>query len=437
MTLEDFERSLADGRGEPQQRGPREGNESKHHKHHRHHHKRRHNEEDDAPRRREHKRAKRSTSIERENNRNSGGKSESRMDEQHDTKSRGEVLLGAKRNTRSPPSTASVAEQRQPEKSSELKRDSWMQMPSGKDIHITQRGTQLPHKPTVSGSSKADFELKIHDNELNKHHLQELADGKSAPVQVSEEPVQHDVDYVFGDAGSQWRMTKLRAVFRQADESGKPVEDVAIDQFGDLRAFDDAREEQTELERRETYGSGYVGKEKPSGEFFQERKFDEGIRRRHSPTADDGDIEDETGSSMIRVQLPETEPVALDHTALNRLKARMMKAKLRGAADATSLEAEYNAAMASSAKSAQPETVVLSTMESRMLVGGRKGEVKVIDNKRGRERGLVEENEDMSIEDMVREERRTRHQIGGEGQRFAERIAKDAKFDASVLPCPV
>jgi hypothetical protein len=62
-------------------------------------------------------------------------------------------------------------------------------------------------------------------------------------------------------------------------------------------------------------------------------------------------------------------------------------------------------------------------------LAGTRGEVKAIENKRGRERGLVEENEDMSIEDMVREERRTRGQAGGEGMKAAERIAKDAKFD--------
>lgn len=438
MTLEEFEKSLADGRGESQQREALEGNESKHrkhHHHHRHHHERRRNEEGDAPRCHEHKRAKTSTSVESGDDRSSRGRSKSRIDDQPDTKPGGEVL-GAKIEECSPPSIATIANQSQLGKSSELIRDSWMQMPSGNDIDFTQKGAKLPHKPTVSGSSKADFELRVHDNELNKRHLQNLADGNSVPAQVLEEPAQHDVDYVFGDAGSQWRMTKLRAVFRQSEESGKPLEDVAIDQFGDLRAFDDAREEQTELERRETYGFGYVGKKKPSGELFQERNLNEGNPKRHSLPADNADIEDTTDPSMMSVRLPENEPAALDHTALNRLRARMMKAKLRGAADATNLEAEYNAALASSVKSAQPETVMLSTMENRMLAGGRKGEVKLIDNKRGRERGLVEENEDMSIEDMVREERRTRHQIGGEGQRFAERIAKDAKFDASVLPCP-
>lgn len=44
----------------------------------------------------------------------------------------------------------------------------------------------------------------------------------------------------------------------------------------------------------------------------------------------------------------------------------------------------------------------------------------------------MEENEDMSIEDMVKQERRTRNQVGGDGQRFAERIAKDPKFDVGT-----
>ena len=64
-----------------------------------------------------------------------------------------------------------------------------------------------------------------------------------------------------------------------------------------------------------------------------------------------------------------------------------------------------------------------------MLAGPRGEVVAVTNTKRGRERGTVVENEDMSIDDMVREERRTRGQAGGEGLRLAERIAKDAKFD--------
>ena len=118
----------------------------------------------------------------------------------------------------------------------------------------------------------------------------------------------------------------------------------------------------------------------------------------------------------------------MDPTTLNRMKAQLMKAKLKNSPDVERLEVEYNEVMANYSSGSQPSVVVLGKMENRMLAGTR-GEVKSIDNKRGRERGLVEENEDMSIEDMVREERRMRGQAGGEGMKAAERIAKDGKFD--------
>ena len=303
-----------------------------------------------------------------------------------------------------------------------------MEEPSGLDIDYTQKGVEQLSKPTESRSKKADFELKIHENELNKHHLQNLADGKEIPKELANEPSQHEVDYYFGDSGSQWRMTKLKGVYRRAEEIGGSIDDVAEEQFGDLRAFDDAREEQVELERRITYGEGYVGKEKPSGELFEERKLKLGLRsNKFSPIGDrssDADLPRE-----VNTWEPAATAVLLNQTDLNRLKAQMLKAKIRSSSDAVTLEARYNDAMAVFEKHNQSDVVVLGAMDNRMLAGSRKGEVISIDNKRGRERGLVEENEDMSIDDMVKQERRTRNQAGGDSQRFAERIAKDAKFD--------
>src|SRR5271170_3669765 len=90
---------------------------------------------------------------------------------------------------------------------------------------------------------------------------------------------------------------------------------------------------------------------------------------------------------------------------------------------------EYNNAVVAFNHQSRPDVVTLSAMDNRMLSSAPRNEVKAVENKRGRERGQVEENEDMSIEDMVREERRTRGQAGGEGLLLAERIAKDGKFD--------
>jgi hypothetical protein len=111
------------------------------------------------------------------------------------------------------------------------------------------------------------------------------------------------------------------------------------------------------------------------------------------------------------------------------MRAQLMKAKLRNAPNVAKLEAEYNAAMAAfRTGAASNNAIVLDASHSRMLAGPR-GEVKAVTTKRGVERGQVEASEDMSIEDMLREERRTRGQAGGEGLRLAERIAKDARFD--------
>ncbi|KAL8971292.1 MAG: hypothetical protein Q9183_001121 [Haloplaca sp. 2 TL-2023] len=323
-------------------------------------------------------------------------------------------------------STDHVQEQIQHE--NPLKRDSWMQEPSSLDIEYTQSSLRKPSDATQNKSFKKDFELKIHDKELNKHHLQDLTDGKAIPEDVAQSPAQHHVDYTFGDSGAQWRMTKLKAVYRRAQETAMPTDDVALEQYGDLRSFDDAREEEIELDRRETYGDGYVGKEKPSGELFQERKLEMGVRSAGKPPMPDEKGALPIASTTAAEGVP-SKGRSMDPTTLNRLKAQVMKARLKGSSDASDLERKYNEALTASGDTSNPQMVVLGAMDNRMLAGGREGEVKAVNTKRGRERGLVEEKEDMSIEDMVREERRTRNQMGGDGQRFAERIAKDAKFD--------
>ena len=390
MTLEDFEKSLEEGRKAAHATEKQETGHRKHHHRHGHHQKRKHHQ-DDTPARHKHKRARFSMSPESDGDGKLQRSSSSKM-KQPESNCEAEGAISSERD-RARGSSTTKSDSKKP---GGLQRDSWMQMPSGSDIEFSHKATKHPQNPTGSRPSGAEFRLKIHDKELNNHHLQDLADGEVTQEHVLEEP---EVNYVFGDAGSQWRMTKLRAVYRHAEESGEAVEAVALDRFGGLRAFDDAREEQIELDRRETYGPGYVGKEKPSGDLFAERKLDAGMRGTSSAAINDGHIADTTKTLNINSQSPASKPAVLDHTALNRLKARMMKAKLRGANDAAGLEAEYNAALDSSTNSIQPQIVVLGAMNNRMLAGARNNEVKNVNTKRGRERGLVEENEDMSIED--------------------------------------
>lgn len=299
------------------------------------------------------------------------------------------------------------------EKTPLLERDSWMTAPSALDIDYIHRPNKDKKPPP-----KEEPKRVLHHRELNRGLEDTTIVGSLGDVKV---PTERDISYTFGDEGSQWRMTKLKSVYTIAEQTGRPVDEVAVERFGSLEEFDDAREEKVEMDRRKVYGPGYSGKQKPSGELFRERRSS-----KTSPSPEQPDIPRQ--GVIIEDQIQTV--ARLDQTSLNRLRAQMMKAKLRNAPEATKLEAEYNAAASSFSvvHNTGSNPVVLDATHNRMLAGAR-GEVKTVDNKRGRERGLVVENDDMSLDDMVREERRTRGAAGGEGQRLAERIAKDAKFD--------
>ena len=312
----------------------------------------------------------------------------------------------------------------------DLQRDDWMKAPSSMDVDYVQRKKREEKTTYVKASAEAQHALKVHQAELN-HHLADLKEGQGTEV---EEKPRREAAYTFGDAGSQWRMTKLKGIYRNAEETNRSVETVAMEKYGDLQDFDDAREEEIELDRRKMYGKDYVGKEKPSGELYEERKIQAGV---HRASREHHEATELPQSEVVPDPRPTANTVMLSSTELNRLKAQMMKARMKKDPKAAELEAEYNAALANSAGGKDRDVVVLNAMDNRMLAGGRQGEVTAITNKRGTERGLVKENEDMSVEDMVRQERRTKGQTGGEGMLLAEKIAKDSKFDVSIYPLSV
>lgn len=305
------------------------------------------------------------------------------------------------------------------------KRDEWMVEPTADFIDYTQKGYKKTPPPKAVTK---DYRPIIHKNELN----QQLRDGKSLDEYATDEnpaAAVGEVTYTFGDQGSQWRMTRLKRTYEAAQEKGVTVEEIAEERYGDLKRFDDAREEEMELGRRETYGMDRRdAKEKPTGELYAERVRNQDTvdRRRDERLA-----VEEKERERIAAAAPPPKPVApvLDQTALNRMQAQLMKAQLRGDPKAVGLEEEYNAAVEASRKAASNDNVVvLSAMDNRQLAGleGRVGR-EVVQGKRGK---LVE-NEDMTIDDMLREEKITRGQ--GAGRQMAERISRDAKFDVSGL----
>lgn len=301
-----------------------------------------------------------------------------------------------------------------------LKRDTWMVQAQQEAFEFTQRGTAKQPEPSHKEATKPDYAPIFHKMELNTQLGKSLDEYKSDDTSA----------YTFGDSGSNWRMMKLKRVYEVAEETGKGVEEVALERFGDLKSFDEAREERQELDRRQMYGNDRPdSKDRPTGYLhasrIRELQERERLRRARKPSPPQGQrLPDGPHTTTTKV---------LDQSTLNRMQAALLKAQLRGDPKSAEMEKEYNAALAQFANQKEPEVVVLSAMDSRMLahgIGGR-GEVKEII--KGKRKGQLEDNDDMSLEDMLREEKRTKGQVrGGEGRMFAEQIAKDAKFDDNL-----
>lgn len=439
MGLKDFEKELAATKSKESDRkrystrDDREGHGDEERRRHRHHHRSSRHDESDSRHKRHHHRERDDDEDRRERHSKRRRSRSPRPARPQEDDGQEDDDWVEKEAMTAPPTEDTLDEQLEAATDKNLKRDTWMEAPSALDVEYIQR--QRPKSPPSQFvSAKDQLDRKIHRQDLDQlaRDLEEDDEEVQDAPPVDDEPIHHEVSYTFGDQGSQWRMTKLNAVYRQAKESGRSEDEVAMERFGSLRDFDDAREEERELDRRQMYGKDYVGLEKPSGELYAERKQKAGLHRQSPERVANISVPQQANPSQGQVMDEAPAPattVALDQTALNKLKAQLMKAKLRKAPNLAALEAEYEAAAtASAANNKQSDVVVLSAVENRMLAGGRGNEVKHIENKRGRERGHVEENEDMSIEDMVRQERRTRGMAGGEGKAFAERIAKDAKF---------
>lgn len=196
---------------------------------------------------------------------------------------------------------------------------------------------------------------------------------------------------------------KLRRVYETAEEEGTPVEEVAIDRFGSMEAFEEAKEERRLLDEREGRRSGQPprGRERemekrfffnevggsgassrsssfkrpglagdsapstptPSG-LLERRRIDSlrqqgGTPRSHLSTPIPSVMTPTTAPSM------QTNSRTLSPSSLNRLQAKVLRAKLMGGPEADALEKEYDAELRKSQEG--PRTVtkveVLPTLD--------------------------------------------------------------------------
>ena len=196
-----------------------------------------------------------------------------------------------------------------------------------------------------------------------------------------------------GGPGSQWRMMRLRRVYETAEEDGVEVEGVAIERFGSLRAFEEAKEERRILDGREGKrlergrgtdrqnqnqqkdadgekrfmftDIGGSGGSSRSSSFRRPGGFSGSAPSTPSP-APDVRVPQNRRLDSLRAQSGTRSPLVHSHTpiptvmtppppgagsrsralspsSLNKLQAKVLRAKLTGAPDAAKLEREYEA----------------------------------------------------------------------------------------------
>ncbi|KAJ3491121.1 hypothetical protein NLI96_g954 [Meripilus lineatus] len=197
------------------------------------------------------------------------------------------------------------------------------------------------------------------------------------------ETPQQERKTVPGGPGSQWRMMRLRRVYETAEEEGKPVEEIALDRFGSLEAFEEAKAERRILDeragRRSETPTNFKGKGR-DGEHEKRFMFTDVVqsgassrsstfrrpdvggsipstpspaggppRQRYDSLRLPSQAGKDSPAAMSRTPIPTVmtpqglpnKSRALSPSSLNKLQAKALRAKLRGAPDAASLEKEY------------------------------------------------------------------------------------------------
>ncbi|KAG0260367.1 hypothetical protein DFQ27_003591 [Actinomortierella ambigua] len=417
------------------------------------------------------------------------------------------------------------------------KRAPWMLEDSG-GLDFGMMGTEKPKKPK---EEKPDPEkLHVSSRELNVH--------LKAGLSVDQYPEQEKKSYTIGDAGSNWRMTKLRRVLETAAEEGVSPQVIGIERYGSLEKFNEAMEERRELDRRKAERDNRrndrgrdddrrdrnrdrnrdrdqarrgrdsdrdSGRDSPmststgggrhsayssaaSSPFHRpmephERQEKELARRAmekdrerkttatpipspfativsspivHHPSSPDQQAE----SSSSNVPLPSSlSSAVLSQDALNKLKAKALRAKLMGTPDADKLEKEYEAAEKAAKEAAanprppqqpgeqqhnqrqqqQSQVVVISTLahsssgsaspatahgqqsaaaaKKRAYGKGKEATHDALGNRTAYEG----EEGDVGLQDLVLRERLER-ESGGMDREYARRITRDAKFQDDV-----
>ncbi|KAG1879104.1 CwfJ C-terminus 1-domain-containing protein-like protein [Suillus subluteus] len=248
--------------------------------------------------------------------------------------------------------------------------------PAGGVDFFSSLGTERkrPPRPDKPDPDK----IKISSKEIN----QDIRAGRSVDNDVPPPPPKATTP---GGPGSNWRMMRLRRVYETADEENKPIEEVALERFGTLQAFEEAKEERRILDERPGKRSERKDERGRGRETDGEKRFmftdvgasgassrSSSFRRPGSgPTGSTPSTPSPTNPpankhlDSLRLPSQAASPLAQSHTpipsvmtpsvaststrramspsSLNKLQARVLRAKLMNAPNAEKLEEEYEA----------------------------------------------------------------------------------------------
>jgi len=221
-----------------------------------------------------------------------------------------------------------------------------------------------------------------------------------------------------GGPGSSWRMMRLRRVYESAEEEGRDITEVGIERFGTLAAFQEAQEERRILDERAgkkaERGRTREGRGGGGEKGFIFNDMGSGASSRSSSFRRPGAMGDTTPSTpsppsgagpssgqappanrrldSLRLRSQATSPLAQSHTpipsvmtppipksksramspsSLNKLQAKVLRAKLMGAPNAEELEREYEEAARLANGGDSGEENVRTTVEVLPTLDGR------------------------------------------------------------------
>nr|KAJ3420921.1 hypothetical protein HK105_004917 [Polyrhizophydium stewartii] len=127
-------------------------------------------------------------------------------------------------------------------------RPDWMSERTGEDVFGFGSGPAPKRKSQRELEAEEEEARRLairKERELNPSYF----DKPSTPTAPQASIEQPKRAFEFGDRGANWRMMKLKRVFDIAGEEGRSVDDVALERYGSVEAFQEALDERAFLDK--------------------------------------------------------------------------------------------------------------------------------------------------------------------------------------------